>query len=155
MLAGMTTIPAAIALLLSQANPQEAWRAISIEGVLEHSEKQGNGVRARIVSSRLGVIASWSAHNTRAETQMSRVEIRKGDTIDFVVDSRGDVGWDSFSWSPVLRMQTPPRATGANLPMLWDAKADFLKQGASRKALTPWEKYAQVLLLANEFMFVD
>ena len=39
--------------------------------------------------------------------------------------------------------------------MLWDAKADFLKQGASRKALTPWEKYAQVLLLANEFMFVD
>ena len=129
--------------------------AVSIEGVLEHAEKPGNGVRARIVSSRLGVLASWSAHHTRAGTKMSRVEVRKGDTIDFVVDSRGDVGWDSFSWAPVVRMKTPPAATAANQPIVWDARADFLSQPAPRKALTPWEKYAQVLLLSNEFMFVD
>jgi len=36
---------------------------------------------------------------------------------------------------------------------------NFLKAAEAEKTsdakLTPWEKYAQVLLLANEFVFVD
>ena len=36
---------------------------------------------------------------------------------------------------------------------MWDARSDF--QGPPPTTLTPWEAYAQVLLLANEFAFVD
>jgi hypothetical protein len=34
-----------------------------------------------------------------------------------------------------------------------DAQRDFA--GTSSTAMSPWEKYAQVLLLSNEFAFVD
>jgi len=39
----------------------------------------------------------------------------------------------------------------------WSAKADFSgpKKAPEKSPLTSWEKYAQVLLLANELMFVD
>jgi hypothetical protein len=38
----------------------------------------------------------------------------------------------------------------------WNAKKEFGgPPPEDRKPLTAWEKYAQVLLLSNEFMFVD
>ena len=37
----------------------------------------------------------------------------------------------------------------------WNAKSDFAGPQKERKPLTAWEKYAQVLLLSNELMFVD
>jgi hypothetical protein len=35
----------------------------------------------------------------------------------------------------------------------WSAEADFA--GPAERPLTPWERYAQVLLETNEFLFVD
>ena len=38
----------------------------------------------------------------------------------------------------------------------WDASADFGKPGREQpKPLNAWEKYAQVLMLSNELVFVD
>jgi hypothetical protein len=129
--------------------------AVAISGVLGHHQKEGDGVRARIVSSQEGELASWTAHNTDAETKMSRIEVKKGDTIDFVVDCRGDETSDSFVWSPVIRLvEAPGNAAGG--VQEWSAKDEFRgPEARPRKLLTPWERYAQVLLLANEFMFVD
>src|SRR6185295_6782289 len=38
--------------------------AIAVNGMLGHRQKDGDGVRARIVSSQAGELASWTAHNT-------------------------------------------------------------------------------------------
>jgi hypothetical protein len=38
---------------------------------------------------------------------------------------------------------------------LWSAQADYDGPQKSSEPLNAWEKYAQVLLLSNEFMFVD
>ncbi|MBI3857518.1 MAG: DUF1553 domain-containing protein, partial [Planctomycetes bacterium] len=129
--------------------------AIAISGVLGHHQKEGDGVRARIVSSQEGELASWTAHNTDAETKMSRIEVKKGDTIDFVVDCRGDENSDSFVWSPVIRLvEAPGNAAGGTQE--WSAAAEFRgPETKPRKMLSAWERYAQVLLLSNEFMFVD
>jgi len=129
--------------------------AVAISGVLGHHQKEGDGVRARIVSSQEGELASWTAHNTDAETKMSRIEVKKGDTIDFVVDCRGDETSDQFAWAPVIRLvEAPGNAAGG--VQEWSAKDEFRgPEARPRKTLTPWERYAQVLLLANEFMFVD
>jgi hypothetical protein len=129
--------------------------AISVSGSLGHRSKDGDGVRARIVSSQSGELASWTAHNTDAETNMSRIEVKKGDTVDFVVDCRENENSDSFVWSPVVRLvEAPGNAAGGT--QQWSAAAEFRGPDARpRKMLTPWERYAQVLLLANEFMFVD
>ena len=129
--------------------------AVAISGILGHHQKEGDGVRARIVTSQEGELASWTAHNTDAETKMSRIEVKTGDTIDFVVDCRGDENSDQFVWSPVIRLvEAPGNAAGG--VQEWSAKDEFRgPEARPRKTLSPWERYAQVLLLANEFMFVD
>jgi hypothetical protein len=129
--------------------------AIAISGVLGHHQKDGDGVRARIVSSQEGELASWIAYNTEAETKMSRIEVKKGDTIDFVVDCRGDENSDSFVWAPTIRLvEAPGNAAGG--VQEWRAAVEFRgPEARPRKLLSSWERYAQVLLLANEFMFVD
>ena len=43
----------------------------------------------------------------------------------------------------------------AGMPRIWDAKTDFMDIRKMPKPIGPWEELAQVLLLSNEFMFVD
>ena len=81
--------------------------------------------------------------------------LRPGDTIDFVVDPIDSPAFDSFSWSPVLKLVRGNDAASSGRSE-WNAESDFaasLTQPA--QALTPLEKLAQVLLAANEFVFVD
>jgi hypothetical protein len=146
----------------SQGGSIRRWTAprdavVSIEGVLGHKQAEGDGVVARIVSSRHGQLASWSAHNTDAETKMSRVEVKKGDTIDFLVECRGNEGWDSYAWAPLIRTAEEAAATGGAAPLEWSARAQFggTAGKSARKTPTAWERYAHVLLQTNEFMFVD
>ncbi len=79
---------------------------------------------------------------------MARVELNAGDTLDFVVDCRGDASYDSFSWSPTVRELTEGGAHET-----WNAQTGF--HGPITGGMSPWEEYAQVLLLTNEFVFVD
>jgi hypothetical protein len=127
---------------------------ITIAGTLAHASDKGDGVEARIVSSRLGELAAWTAHDTEAETKLSRVDVKQGDAIDFVVGCRNDVGFDGYTWAPTVRMQTVSAATGAEMTVEWSASGEFAGPSKTR-ALKAWEKYAQTLLVSNEFMFVD
>ncbi len=146
------------------------WRApsaglIEIDGTIGHAqeESKGNGVQAWIVSSRSGELGHWTAHSSKAETKVWNLEVEAGETIDFVVDSRGEHSFDTFTWAPVVRMIEPASPTeaaanGDKKPMrkvlrAWNAEKDFA--GPPPEPLTPWEQYAQVLLMTNEFAFVD
>jgi len=109
------------------------------------------------VSSRAGQLGSWTLQNDKAETKVESVELKPGDTIDFVVDFNANLNSDDFKWSPVIR--TKDRLSGASsgeYTVEWNAKNDFSGPAEQPpKPLSPWEKYAQVLLLSNEFAFVD
>ncbi len=72
--------------------------AISISGSLSHGSPNGNGIRGRIVSNRLGKAGEWKAHNSAADTAVTNLEVMAGDTIDFITDSMEDYTSDSFSW---------------------------------------------------------
>jgi hypothetical protein len=132
------------------------WRAprdgaIKINGMLKHDTDKGDGVHARVVSSASGGLGEWTVHNTKATTNVERVEVKRGDTVDFVTDLRGDIGFDSFTWAPRIRYVDEAGSQGGQ----WNAKNDFAGPQKEFKPLTSWEKYAQVLLLSNELMFVD
>lgn len=119
---------------------------VTIEGTLRHGQPAvpyGDGVRGRIVSSRLGELASWSVNGSSAETKLVGIAVQKGDTIDFIVDARKDPENDGFGWSPVIKAGD----------QTWNAKDDFA--GPPPQPLTVWARYAQVLLETNEFAFVD
>jgi hypothetical protein len=128
---------------------------VSIDGTLRHDQSSlrnfGDGVRARIVSSRHGELASWSVNGSGAETKLNGINIEKGDTLDFIVDGRADSENDGFRWAPTIKMirtnESVPKETA------WSARDDF--RGPTPQPLTVWERYAHVLLETNEFAFVD
>jgi hypothetical protein len=126
---------------------------VSVKGTLNHSSDQGDGVRGRLVSSSEGELGQWRAHNGKAETNLDRVTVRRGDNLDFVTDCFDTVSYDSFEWPAAIEFANGKDAAEVTK---WDTKKDFVTSArAQHKPLTDWEKYAQVLLLANELVFVD
>jgi hypothetical protein len=128
---------------------------VKISGTLAHHEKEGDGVRARIVSSRRGELASWNVFQSEAQTSLENVEIKRGETIDFVVDCRGGDLCDSFAWAPMIRVADAPGVAGNDAPEVWNAATNFGGPEKIVRSISPWEKYVQVLLESNEFVFVD
>jgi len=128
---------------------------IAINGTLSHHEKHGDGVRGRIVSSRLGPLGEWLAHNQKRETKVENVRVSRGDTVDFVTDCYGTVDYDSFGWAPEIRFQADDK-TRPGERMEWNAQKDYAETArVMHPAMDAWQKYAQVVLLANELVFVD
>jgi hypothetical protein len=116
-------------------------------------------VRARIVSSREGLLAQWIVHHKSADIRIDQITLHQGDSIDFMVDCgrNGDYSFDGFQWSVTVTKQDSPEAVaGDDAGRTWDSAAEFAGPLPARpKPLGAWEKYAQVLLESNEFAFVD
>jgi len=129
---------------------------VSIAGTIRHTHDEGDGVVATIVSSRHGVLARYTLHHQSATASIEPVALQKGDTLDFIVDRHDNLNSDDFEWSPVIKDLSPSPADPA-APRQWDAKKEFAGVPAAPPPVppTPLELYAQVLLEANEFLFVD
>ena len=128
---------------------------LNISGTLKHESEQGDGVRGRIVSSRSGELGHWTVHKGKESTNVEQVEVKKGDTIDFVTDCYKTVDSDSFLWSPTIKMTKVEAGGSIGALEEWNAKADFSGPKEQPKPLDAWEKFAQVLLMSNELVFVD
>ncbi|HEY1174357.1 MAG TPA: PSD1 and planctomycete cytochrome C domain-containing protein [Verrucomicrobiae bacterium] len=146
-------------------NPKQAavrrWTAprdaiVTINGTLDHPGTTGDGVRARVISSRSGEVGGWTSFKQKVATKIARIEVKAGDTLDFVVDPRANDGGDSFNWAPVITVAQETGETIAGLHREWNADKDFTGNNrATVKALSAWEKYAHVLLLSNEVTFIN
>ncbi len=127
---------------------------VTITGRITHAPPEGDGIMARVISSRHGVLGAWSLHNSESDANFYGIAVEAGDTIDFEVDVKGGLNSDQFLWAPKIAVET----TGENevVARVWDAKTEFAAPYVVPPVpLTPWEKYAQVLLASNEFLFVD
>ncbi len=123
--------------------------SIAISGTLKHAETQGDGIDAAIISSSAGVLGRWTVQNNQAETAVDKLDVKQGDTIDFVVARRENVTCDQFLWAPAIRAIT--RLPGSEAQAAdWNATRDFV--GVSSD---PWERYVHALLMTNEFVFID
>ena len=126
---------------------------ISIDGILVHNAKEGDGVAGRIVSMRTGEMWSSVAFHSQAPAKVARVAVKKGDQLCFLVESRKDPKADGFNWSPSIKyldaVQRPPGELAE-----WNAQKDF-SGTMGPKGLDAWEKFAQVLLETNELTFVN
>ena len=83
------------------------------------------------------------------------VAFEAGESLDFIVDIGQGLNSDQFLWSPILKpSEAGTTGSGGDSAMeVWDARADFT--GGGKSSLTSWEQLVQVLMLANEFLFVD
>ena len=134
---------------------------VAIEGTLSHRMSDqaqrfaySNGIRGWIVSGRRGVVASWTLAGLQATTGIEQLDVERGETIDFVVDARGDYEADNFTWAPVIEETlTAEQKKSGMAARRWSAEDDF--RLPAEKPLDALEQYAQVLLMTNEFAFVD
>ena len=122
---------------------------LHIEGVLGHSQPNSDGVRGRIVATRAGVIGAWDVVRSQAATTPAPIAVQKGDTIDFVTDSRANITSDEFDWTVTLRLTTSDKDPG----QIWESSNGF--HGPLTVPLSRWQELAQILLMSNEFAFVD
>lgn len=122
---------------------------------LIHEPEAGDGIRAFVSHSRLGKLMSIHLHHSRARLDLSSMVFHRGETLDFIVDIGDGLNSDQFLWPPVLRSSQPSVTGGGGETSVevWDAAKDFSEQ--PRTLLSPWEQLVQVLMLSNEFMFVD
>ncbi|MFA6542966.1 MAG: PSD1 and planctomycete cytochrome C domain-containing protein [Limisphaerales bacterium] len=132
---------------------------VAVSGTLAHVITAGDGVRARIVSSRTGVAGEAVAHHSSVELKAAGLAVKAGDTLDFITDCRTGSNSDSFNWAPKIKFTDLPKRSKQLPPdyeIAWDAKADFTKpRSEAPKNLTAWEKLAHILLVSNEAAFVD
>ncbi len=129
---------------------------IAIDGNLSHDSEQGDGVRGRIVSSQLGELGHWLVYHGQEKTKLMNVAVKRGETIDFVTDCRANENSDTFAWSPVIKYVNELDKTASGQPTEWNAQTDFTNTiPPLAESLNVWQKYAQVLLLANELIYVD
>ena len=101
------------------------------------------------------MMGEWKATMSNVATNVDAFEVKKGDTLDFVVCGEADANADKFQWAPTITMLTAEMPGMPGMPRIWDAKTDFMDVRKMPKPIGPWEELAQVLLLSNEFMFVD
>jgi hypothetical protein len=124
---------------------------IAIKSTLQHQVDAGDGIRAFIISSRQGILKSVEVHNRMLELNVEELEVEAGDSVDFVVDIRDVLNSDQFLWSPVITSSI----SNNDAEKTWDAERDFRGPIEAHVVLSPWQQYVQVLLSANEFVFVD
>ncbi|YCM45559.1 DUF1549 and DUF1553 domain-containing protein [Verrucomicrobiaceae bacterium 227] len=115
---------------------------IHITGNFKATGGQGNGVRGRIMRPTGEVLGEWILDPPMdLSTAVSDLKIQAGDSLLFIVDSRDDQAFDGFTWAPKISDERG---------LISDAAGDFAGPG-----LEPLAQLAQVLLLSNEFFFVD
>lgn len=123
---------------------------ISISGLLEHNFENAcrscKGAFARIVSSRTGSAGNWTVMLSKTDTPVAALEVKQGDTIDFVVEGGKGTTGGEYKWGVTIK-----RLDAANES--WNSMKDFRQPTAGR--LDAWDRYAQVLLASAEFIVLD
>ena len=125
---------------------------LRIEGELQRPAAAGNGVLARVVSAARGRVGEWHVTHGASATTVDDFPVSAGEIVDLIVDSvGGDDSHDTFAWATTLRLT---RAEGA--VESWNT-LDGIDgpQPAAVPPLDRWSQLAQVLLMSNEFVFVD
>ena len=90
------------------------------------------------------------------DIHVENLQIKPGDVIDLVVAPRKENAFDDFSWSPRI-VEVGTNAAGSPYAANeWRSDEAFSRSVPYWDGgLDPWEQLAQVLLMSNEFMFVD
>jgi len=130
---------------------------LRISGTIKRGSDLGNGVRAWIISSLQGKLREELVKPTTTVEMSTEIEISAGETLSFVVEAENkDTNSDAFTWAP--RIERLDSKNGQPT-LLTKADTDFCGPTAwplnRAKSQKPMEQLAQVLLMSNEFQFVD
>lgn len=119
---------------------------LHITGTLKHNNENGDGVLGLVLRNNR-LLQQNAAHNASVKFD-TRTRIQVGDVIDFVTDCQANESHDSFDWQVTMFQFANEQSVRQ-----WNSEADFSPSKGAR--LSPWAQLAQVLMMTNEFVFVD
>ncbi len=124
---------------------------VELKAVVEHSNEAGDGIDAMIMINS-EVIWGEKCHSGRRSLDSLQRHIAAGQTIDFVAMAGASDNSDSFRWTIQMTVHGDDGSS-----LVADSQADFSGPFESRaqEPLGRLEQLAQVLLMSNEFAFVD
>lgn len=114
----------------------------------EHNNEQGDGVVLLVLHNTDVVLVQEHIHNSKRRRSISDLKVAPGDTIDFVVFCGDNSSHDTF------RCNFEVTEFSGDASRLWSSGADYSARSEPRVTDT-WTQLAQVLMLTNEFVFVD
>jgi hypothetical protein len=147
-----------------QASSIRRWVApldgkITVMAELAHADNKTPGVIARVVLTRPDaeprVLGEWQAHGSAVETAVGETEVRRGDTLDFVVTSQSEADAGPFEWSPMIRMPGVEMPGMPGVSRRWDARTDFADPAKPAPPLSALEELCQAVLLSPEFAVIE
>jgi len=108
---------------------------LTVSGSLQHGSPNGDGVRARVVSSRAaqqgnGLLGEWTCFNSKVDCPAAATAVEAGDTIDLIVDCLAANTSDSFQWTAKITLTTVD-----GMVRTFDSAADFHGPPVSREVL--------------------
>ena len=125
----------------------------AVQSKLIHEPEISDGIRAFVSHSREGKLRSVKLLGSSADISFDLLNCKAGDALDFIVDIGDALNSDQFLWAPRVTAAATTGSGGDINAAQWDAKKDFAS--TPRTLLNGWEQLVQVLMLSNEFLFVD
>ncbi|MEM1294701.1 MAG: PSD1 and planctomycete cytochrome C domain-containing protein [Verrucomicrobiota bacterium] len=132
---------------------------VSISGDYRMLREGGDGVSFVVRHSRHGIIlrdrVAGGAVSPKS-VSLDFVDVREGDTIDFLVLPEETPNFDRYAWSPTIVWESAAKPSGQ---LIADYARDFLGQHgvpiSHQPDQYPLAALAQTLMISNEFMFID
>ena len=128
---------------------------INITAELTHTDAKTEGVIARIISSRSGPLGEWKAKAQSLCTELTKIPVKKGDTLDFIVSSQSKKDGGPYQWSPSITAPGTDMPAMPGMAQRWDARTDFADPSKPAKPLTALEELCQAVLLSPEFAVLE
>ncbi|MFO0906135.1 MAG: PSD1 and planctomycete cytochrome C domain-containing protein [Pirellulales bacterium] len=98
---------------------------VSLKGGLSHGSPNGDGVRARVISSRSGKLGEWLAKSNSVETTVADATVEAGEVLDFVVDARESETSDSYGWTATVTLQASAAGETPAATLTFVAEKEF------------------------------
>jgi hypothetical protein len=123
-----------------------------VDGTISHGNTQGDGIIARVVSSKRGTLGQWTVYNTNVTPKLDDIALIKGDQLDFVVDCGETPDFDGYGWAPSIKLVDIGLPKGQKRTWL---AADGFSESTAPKVLSRLEQFIHALLMSNEFVTID
>ena len=121
---------------------------LTVRYKIKHANDDGDGVRFVLLQNQTSVLATESIHKSSKAGRVAKLSVVSGDIIDFAMFCGESSSHDTFRNDFIIEESTPKNRR------LWNSVSDFSHRSEPRTT-DAWTQLAQVLMLTNEFVFVD
>ena len=122
---------------------------LSLQGTLKHPNSKGDGVRA-VLFLNGSKVQAWKSHNNSVSTRHASLKVKSGDVVELAVEPTATHGFDSYTWVKKLKLKQDGKLKEIDLQAMFTSE-----QGGGATLYSVWDALAQVMLMSNEFLYVD